>query len=101
MARTKQTTRKSPKTKWPLPYFLAEDGRLWKQIAAGNYIMAFDKEYDNVMEQWWYHGEKDREANENLIKTLGHSHIDKYLASHIASFTYTKPPESLLQIYYD
>ena len=45
--------------------------------------------------------EVEKIKNENLIKTLGHSHIDNYLANHIASFTYTKPPTSLHETYLD
>ncbi|MBD36212.1 MAG: hypothetical protein CL512_05535 [Actinobacteria bacterium] len=101
MARTKKYKTTPPKTQWPFPFFMAEDGYIWKQIEKDIYQIANKDDYNKVIEQWITEGQTDRKKNENLIKTLGHSHIDNYLAAHIASFTYTKPPTSLLETYLD
>ena len=93
--------KKSAKTYWPWPFFLAEDHKIWIKLSTGSYILATQDETQTVLEQWWEYGEKDRSDNEKLLKSLGHIHIDKYLAAHIAQFTYTKPPENLIQTYLD
>jgi len=100
LRRMKRRQRKA-KTCWTWPFFLAEDGKIWIQLESGSYMLATEDETRFVFEQWWEYGEKERIDNEKLLKSLGHSHIDKYLAAYIAEFTYTKPPASLLETYLD
>jgi len=76
---------------------LAQDGKIWVPIAKGAYMLASEQVSKTIRKQWWNSGEKERKINESKLLCLGHNHIDNYLAKHIASFTYTKPPPSLLE----
>ena len=87
--------------------FLAEDGKIWVPIFSadfrrrptGTYMLASRQVTKNIRKKWWQSGKKERQNAKRVLLCLGHSHIDKYLAKHIASFTYTKPPSFLLETY--
>ena len=79
--------------------FLAQDGKIWVPVCTHAYMLASNQVTKNIRKKWWKSGEKERENTKRILLSLGHSHIDKYLAKHIASFTYTKPPSFLLKTY--